>query len=111
MVDKYSKDEDKYRHASLTASSITADGMWELPDGHTCDLRHVQLQLPEGRGEEWVLGVILSSEGIYEVCPSCDADLEQGMVIIMEKHHYLVVRCCDKLLLYQNQKINLDIWM
>jgi hypothetical protein len=104
------EDKDKYKHAQLKPSAITPDGMWILPDGHKCDLRHVQLQLPDGRGEEWVLGVILSSEGIYEVCPECGHDLKRGMVLIMESHHYLVVRCCDKLLLYENQKINLNIW-
>ena len=103
--------DDKFLNESLKPSAITPDGYWMLPDGHTCDLRHVQLQLPDGRGEEWVLGVILSAEGIYEVCPECEQELKEGMVLIMEKHHYLVVRCCDKLLLYQNQKINLDIWM
>jgi|TARA_Y100000015_G_C2391304_1_gene90330 hypothetical protein len=105
------EDKEKYRNAELKPSAITPDGMWVLPDGHKCDLRHVQLQLPDGRGEEWVLGVILSAEGIYEVCPECEQELKEGMVLIMENHHYLVVRCCDKLLLYQNQKINLDIWM
>ena len=103
-------DSDKYKHSSLKASDITPDGMWMLPDGHMCDLRHVQLQLPNGRGEEWVLGVILSSAGIYEVCPECTQKLKEGMIILMEKHHYLVARCCDKLFLYENQKINLEIW-
>tara|TARA_Y100000289_G_C3924229_1_gene152343 strand:- start:1557 stop:1730 length:174 start_codon:yes stop_codon:yes gene_type:complete len=55
------EDKEKYRNAELKPSAITPDGMWVLPDGHKCDLRHVQLQLPDGRGEEWVLGVILSA--------------------------------------------------
>lgn len=101
---------DKYRHSGMKASDITPDGMWMLPDGHMCDLRHVQLQLPDGRGEEWVLGVVLSSDGIYEVCPECAGKLKEGMIILMEKHHYLVARCCDKLFLYENQRINLEIW-
>jgi len=98
--------DDKFLDESLKPSAITPDGYWVLPDGHKCDLRHVQLELPDGRGKEWVVGVALSAEGVYDVCPECKTRMNESMILIMENYHYLVARCCDKLLLYENQKLN-----
>lgn len=97
----------------LSASAIDDEGIWHLSEsGHSIDLRHVQLHLPDGKGHESVIGVILSPEGYYYRCPLCKEKLhEEGLIILLENHHYLVVRCCDKLLLYENNKLNLEAWI
>jgi len=95
----------------LSPTQIDDDGWWHLSDGHMIDLRHVQLHLPDGKGDEQVQAVILDPSGYYEVCPLCEISLSKGIIIVMENYHYLIVRCCNKLFLYRNQKINIEAWI
>tara|TARA_R110002012_G_scaffold194939_2_gene363171 strand:- start:2270 stop:2602 length:333 start_codon:yes stop_codon:yes gene_type:complete len=96
---------------NFRASDIDSEGLWHLPSGHKVDLRNVQLQLPDGRGHEWVIGIVLTPKGYYDSCPICKENLTEGLLILLENHHYLVVRCCDKLLLYENQKLEVKKWI
>tara|TARA_R100000152_G_C6778179_1_gene208655 strand:+ start:2148 stop:2483 length:336 start_codon:yes stop_codon:yes gene_type:complete len=109
MSDKESEDErviDNFK-----ASDIDDNGFWILPNDHKVDLRNVQLHLPNGRGHEWVIGVVLSPKGYYDECPLCHKQLTEGLLILLENHHYLIVRCCDKLFLYENQKLEVNEWI
>ena len=90
----------------LPVDNITPEGIWILESGQTIDLRHVQLELPDGKGDEWVQGVVTDARGIYDVCPLCDEELDENSTIIsLEKHHYLIVRCCKEWLLYKNKEM------
>ena len=93
------------------ARDIDDDGFWILDNGHKIDLRNVQLHLPNGRGHEWVIGVSLYPEGYYDECPLCEEKLTAGLIIMLENYHYLIVRCCDRLFLYENQKLEVRKWI
>ena len=96
---------------NFIASDIDDEGFWNLKSGHRIDLRNVQLHLPDERGHEWVIGVALSPAGYYEECPLCHENLISGLIILLENHHYLIVRCCDRLFLYENQKLEVKKWI
>tara|TARA_R110002020_G_scaffold172058_1_gene362207 strand:+ start:404 stop:715 length:312 start_codon:yes stop_codon:yes gene_type:complete len=96
----------------LPVDDITPDGIWILKSGQTIDLRHVQLELPDGKGNEWVQAITTDPRGRYDVCPLCGGELDENSTIVsLEKHHYLIVRCCKEWLLYENEEINKEEWI
>ena len=102
---------DKFE-AEFKAENIDKNGIWNLENGSTIDILNTTLSLPDGRGDEVVNGVILSTEGCYYKCPLCKEKLNgEGLVLILEKYHYLVARCCNKLFLYENEKLKLEDWV
>ena len=105
------EDEDEDIIEDFVAADIDDEGFWIMKSGHKVDLRNVQLHLPDGRGHEWVIGVMLSPEGYYDSCPKCKEELNSGIIVMLENYHYLIVRCCDRLFLYENQKLEVKKWM
>ena len=93
----------------LKAENISKDGVWTLSTGHTVDLRHVHLSLPDGHGNEQVTAVLCGTEGFIERCPLCATSLAEtdSIFLIMEKHYYLVGKCCNTMMLYEIE--NMDV--
>ena len=93
----------------LKAENISKDGVWTLSNGHTVDLRHVHLTLPEGAGHEQVTAVLCGTDGFIESCPICTSSLAEtdSIFLIMEKHYYLVGKCCNTMMLYEME--NMDV--
>tara|TARA_R110002050_G_scaffold121514_1_gene239878 strand:- start:259 stop:591 length:333 start_codon:yes stop_codon:yes gene_type:complete len=98
-------DEDTVTE-DLKAENISKDGVWTLSNGHSVDLRHVQLHLPSGYGHEQVTAVLCGTDGFIEKCPICSATLADtdSILIIMEEHYYLVGKCCNTMMLYELEK-------
>ena len=107
------EDVDKRVIDNFRASDIDEQGFWILPNGHKVDLINVELHLPNGRGHEMVLANICKLDAVLERHNNstlCKTNLESGLIILLEKHHYLLTRCCNKLFLYENQKISMEAW-
>ena len=104
-------DNDECITEQLKASSISSQGLWTLSNGMTIDLRNVQLQLPSDYGREGVSAVIFGTYNYIENCPMCHKSLadSDSLFIIMEKHFYLVGKCCDTMMLYDIETTNKDV--
>ena len=99
-------DEDTVTE-DLRAENISKDGVWTLSNGHTVDLQHVHLTLPDGVGHEQVTAVLCGTDGFIKKCPICASDLAEtdSIFLIMEKHYYLVGKCCNTMMLYEIEKM------
>lgn len=96
----------------IDVDDITLDGKWKLKNGQILDLRQVQLELPDGIGDEWIQLITTNPTGFYDVCPICDENMdEESLIISLETHHYLIVRCCKEWILYENKKMKMDEWI
>jgi len=102
---------DGNKRDMLSAENIDKDGMWHV-DGGKVDLRHVELHLPDGRGDEKVMAVVLSTEGYIRRCPECNKVPHEhdSLAIIMENWFYIVAKCCDTMLLYKKEEPKVIQW-
>lgn len=102
-----------YHTETLMAKDISSTGMWTLSNGNTVDLRHVNLQLPNGYGDEQVSAIVSGTDGGIEYCPNCERALDgKSLFIIMENHFYLVGKCCNTMMLYDiENKMDVNEWI
>tara|TARA_Y100001938_G_scaffold144988_1_gene220749 strand:+ start:2022 stop:2333 length:312 start_codon:yes stop_codon:yes gene_type:complete len=101
-------DIDEY----IDVDDVTPNGIWILDSGQTIDLRHVQLELPDGIGKEWVQAIMTNAESVYDTCPSCDKTVgEDSTIINLETHHYLIARCCGTWILIKNEEVKQEEWI
>ena len=96
---------------NFLADDIDHEGYWHLNGGNKIDLLNVQLHLPDNLGHQWVMAKILTPEEFHKTCPLCQINLENGLIIVLETHYYLITRCCNRLFLYEAQDINKGAWI
>ena len=91
----------------LTPSSVDEEGIWLLSSGDGVDIRMITMEVTNRCGEsiveQNVSMVMMNTEGFIDTCPLCRTTPVDGFVVFLETHYYLGLRCCDRLLLYEQE--------
>tara|TARA_A100001391_G_scaffold157220_1_gene115435 strand:- start:1700 stop:2038 length:339 start_codon:yes stop_codon:yes gene_type:complete len=111
MKKKEINSEDKYTSA-MRARDIDMDGIWRPNNGERVfDLRDIKFTHSMIDGEENMTAFFNDPRGYYDLCPCCNKAIqEDDAIIVLENYHYLVMRHCDRMMLYKNKDLKKREW-
>ena len=96
---------------ALRPCDVDDDGVWTLPNGDKVDLHYLEITLPEDLGKEKASMVMMDLTGFVDECPLCGEEPTNGFAIFLQEHYYLGLRCCNTLLLYENENNEQEKWI
>ena len=98
---------------SMRAEDIGMDGIWRPNDGERFDLKFIKFTHSMIEGEEMMTAFFNDPRGYYDLCPSssCRKPInENDAIIVLENYHYLVLRHCNRMMLYKNKNLKKRDW-
>tara|TARA_R100001129_G_C5172978_1_gene205403 strand:+ start:64 stop:489 length:426 start_codon:yes stop_codon:yes gene_type:complete len=111
MAKKEINPEDEYT-STMRARDIDMDGVWRPNNGERVfDLRDIKFAHSMIDGKENMTAFFNDPRGYYDLCPCCNKAIqEDDAIIVLENYHYLVMRHCDRMMLYKNKDLKKREW-